>query len=308
MYPVIFVIPWIGVPVFSYGFMLGLSFVLGWVIIMRLGSADGLDKEILARCFMVTAASAIVAARLLYVLVNIETFRMGGWWKVLALNDGGLVAYGGFLGGFLGAWLYLSCHGIKLLAFTDVAVFSLASGLGITRLGCFLFGCCWGKPVPESAPALVKALAVRFPNWEVHFNAFREISHGLGTVSLNLQGSPAFLYHRSQGWVAPEAAYSLPVYPTQLLESLNGCIAFALLFLARKKRRFVGQVFCLFTMYYGLTRTAMEFLRGDKARGEAWGLFTSQWIGLATFILAFIAYQVLSRRSVAPLSQGRRAG
>jgi phosphatidylglycerol:prolipoprotein diacylglycerol transferase len=298
MYPILFTIPWIHLPIYSYGVMLGLSFIVGWVLIMHLGSIDGAAKERLAGCFIFTAVLAIVGARMLYILTNLEEFQRGGLLRMIDLRKGGLVAYGGFLGGFLGSWIYTSYYRITLWAFADVVAFALASGLGITRIGCFLFGCDWGKPIPASVPEFIKAIGVRFPNWDIQFNGFREISQGLGSALANLHGSPAFLHHVSQGWVSPNAAFSAYVYPTQLLESLNGWIAFFLLLIARKKRRFRGQVFCLFVMYYGLTRTAMEFLRGDTGRGEAGGFSTSQWIGLATFAMSFAVNWVLSRRAV----------
>jgi phosphatidylglycerol---prolipoprotein diacylglyceryl transferase len=297
MYPILFTIPLIGLPIYSYGFMLGLSFVAGWVIIMHMGSIDGIPKQKLIGCFIVTAVTAIVGARMLYIFTNIEEFQRDGFLRAVDLRQGGLVAYGGFLGGFFGAWSYLSYHHIKLWVFSDVAAFSLASGLGFTRIGCFFFGCCWGKPIPENAPGFIKAIGMRFPNWDIQFNGFKEISQGLGSGLLHLHGSPAFLHHVSEGWVSPNAAFSACVYPTQLLESLNGWVAFVLLLFARKRSRFKGQVFCLFIMYYGLTRTAMEFLRGDTGRGEAWGFSTSQWIGLLTFAVSLMVYGMLSRRA-----------
>jgi phosphatidylglycerol---prolipoprotein diacylglyceryl transferase len=297
MYPILFTIPWIHLPIYSYGFMLSLSFIVGWILIMHLGSIDGVSKERLAGCFIFTAVLAIVGARILYILTNLEEFQHGGLLRAVDLRKGGSVAYGGFLGGFLGGWIYMSYYRLTLWAFADVAAFALASGLGITRIGCFLFGCDWGKPIPASAPAFIKAIGVQFPNWDIQFNGFREISQGLGSALAHLHGSPAFLHHVSQGWVSPNSAFSVYVYPTQLLESFNGWIAFVLLFIARKKSWFKGQVFCLFTMYYGLTRTAMEFLRGDTGRGEAGGFSTSQWVGLTTFAMSLLLYWVLSRQA-----------
>ena len=302
MYPVLFVIPWLNLPVYSYGVMLGLSFIVGWVITMHLGGIDGIAKERLAGFYIFTVVIAIVGARILYVLNNLEEFQRGTWWMAADMRKGGLVVYGGFLGGFLGGWAYLSRHQMPLWPLADIAVFPLASGLGLTRMGCYLFGCDYGKPIPVSAPALIKAIGIRFPNWEIQFNGFREISHELESALAHLQGSPAFLHHVTQGWVSPNAAFSNDVYPTQLLESLNGWIAFVLLIVARKKSRFKGQLFCLFTMYYGLTRTAMEFLRGDTDRGEAWGFSTSQWIGMVTFTASLIAYWILSRRAATDAS------
>ena len=223
MYPILFTIPWINLPIYSYGVMLGLSFIVGWVLIMHLGSIDGVAKERLAGCFIVTAVFAIVGARMLYILTNLEAFQGNGLLRAVDLRNGGLVAYGGFLGGFLGSWIYMSYYRITLWVFADVVAFALASGLGITRIGCFLFGCDWGKPISASTPAFIKAVGVRFPNWDIQFNGFREISHGLGSALADShlpgtedRGSSIPAYHRLNSFRVVLNAYfgqGLPLLP-----------------------------------------------------------------------------------------------
>jgi phosphatidylglycerol:prolipoprotein diacylglycerol transferase len=199
------------------------------------------------------------------------------------VRKGGLVAYGGFLGGFLGSWLYLRRVKIRLLPWADVVVPTLASGLGITRIGCFLYGCDYGRPIPADAPAWVQAIGVRFPNW--------------GSDLPRAKGAPAFLHHVHDGLVSYHAELSALVYPTQLLEVLNGWVIFAVLMVMRKRTRFRGQMFLLFTGYYGITRALMEVLRGDTGRGGLGPLSTSQIVGIATFLAAVAAWIYLSRKA-----------
>ena len=71
----------------------------------------------------------------------------------------GLVAYGGFIGGLIGSWAFLAPKKIRLLAWADDAVPSLASGLLITRIGCYLFGCDFGKGLADSAPRWLEIAA-----------------------------------------------------------------------------------------------------------------------------------------------------
>ena len=115
------------VPIYSYGVMLGLSLVVGWYITLPLAEKDGLDRETMANCYVITALAALAGSRLLYIATNPSQFETVADW--FALRRGGLVAYGGFLGGFLGSWIYLRVKGIRLLPWADVAVPSLASGL-----------------------------------------------------------------------------------------------------------------------------------------------------------------------------------
>ncbi len=300
MYPILFKIPIIELPIYSYGMMLGLSLVFGWYIVMYLGQKDGFPKETLANCFIWTAVSAILGARVLFVLTNFDYFTEGNWWDMINMRKGGLVAYGGFIGGFLGAWIYLATHGIRLLAWADLCVPGVGSGLGITRLGCFMYGCDYGKPIPDDAPGWIKAIGISFPNWEYRFPDIIEQFHkGIGCMTGTFRGSPAFLHHLNMNTVGAGDLASLPVYPTQLIEVANGWIIFGLTLLVRSKSKFRGQAFLFFTAYYGITRTLMELVRGDTQRGGIGIMSTSQIVGITTFLAAVTAWIILSRKAAA---------
>jgi phosphatidylglycerol:prolipoprotein diacylglycerol transferase len=300
MHPVTFTIPGIDLPIFSYGVMLALSLIFGWNIVMRLGPRDGLPRDRLMVCFVVTAIAALLGSRLLYVATNPAQFRGAGMGALVDPRGGGIVAYGGFLGGFVGSWIYLKRARIRLLPWADIVVPTLAAGLGITRVGCFLYGCDYGRPIPADAPGFVRAIGVRFPNWDAQLADLKaRLADSAFSSPGQLDGSPAFLHHLHDGLVRAADAWSLPVYPTQLMEVLNGWIAFAITMLVRRRTRFRGQVFLVFTMYYGATRALMELLRGDVGRGGIGPLSTSQIVGIATLIAAAIAYAVLSKRAAA---------
>jgi phosphatidylglycerol---prolipoprotein diacylglyceryl transferase len=245
-------------PIYSYGVMLGLSLVVGWYLSLTLADRDGLPKETMANCYVITAVAAIIGSRLLYIVTNLDEFKTFS--DVFALRRGGLVAYGGFIGGFIGSWLFLSQHRIRLMPWADVAVPSLASGLFITRIGCYLFGCDFGKRLPESAPAFLKKLGT-FPHW------------ANGTLDGG-DGSPAFVRHldlfrgTNTGSAILSANASLPVHPTQVYESLVGLGLLGVLFLQRKNLRFRGQIFFTFVYAYGVLRFLLEMLRDDVERGE----------------------------------------
>lgn len=300
MHPVAFVIPGIDLPIFSYGVALALALIVGWNVILFLGPKDGLPVEKLKLCFVVTAIAALLGSRVLYIVTNPDQFRGAGPGDLLDPRGGGIVAYGGFLGGFLGSWLYLRRARIRLLPWADLVVPTLGSGLGIVRVGCFLYGCDYGRPIPADAPGWVGALGVRFPNWDVRFAELKaRLAASAFTTPGQLDGAPAFRHHLSEGLVRAQDAWSAAVYPTQLLEVANGWIAFAIAMLVRRRTRFRGQAFLVFTMYYGATRALMELLRGDVGRGGLGALSTSQIIGLATLAAAAVAYFLLARRAAA---------
>ncbi len=245
-------------PIYSYGVMLGLSLVVGWYLTLNLAERDGLPKETMANCYVIVALSAVVASRLLYIATNPDEFKQFS--DVYDLRRGGLVAYGGFVGGFLASWAYLSSQKIRLLPWADVAVPSLASGLLITRIGCYLFGCDFGKRLSDTSPSWLKKLGT-FPHWPEHTLASGD-------------GSPAFVRHLDLFRGTPlgsevlKANASLPVHPTQIYESLVGLLLLGLLLWQRKNQKFRGQIFFLFTFAYGAARFVLEVLRDDTERGS----------------------------------------
>ena len=290
MYPVLFSIPtpWGALPIYSYGVMLGSSLLFAWYFIMYMGKRiEGFDRELLASCFTWTAVGAIVGARLLYVLTNLDSYdSIGAWFD---LRSGGLVAYGGFLGGFVTAWAFWRLKKIPLVPFADIAVPTLASGLMFTRIGCYLYGCDYGRPLRDKAPDWLKS-AGTFPKWDAAgFPAF--------ACDQTINGSPAYQHHLDAGLLPSDATTSLAVHPTQIYESLAGLALFAFSFWLLTHRRFRGQVLIAVTAIYGLWRFFIEYLRDDPERGFAFGFSTSQLISLAILPLCMIAYIHFRKRA-----------
>ncbi|MDF2697308.1 MAG: Prolipoprotein diacylglyceryl transferase, partial [Labilithrix sp.] len=268
-------------PIYSYGVMLGLSLVVGWYLTLTLAERDGLPKETMANCYVITAIAAILGSRILYVVTNPDEFKQAS--DFFALRRGGLVAYGGFLGGYLGSWLYLRANKIRLMPWADVAVPSLASGLLITRIGCYLFGCDFGKRLPESAPEGLKKLGT-FPHW------------AQGTLE-GSEGAPAFARHLDivgkhspAGEELMKMGHSYPVHPTQIYESFVGLTLLALLLWQRKHQRFRGQIFFLFAFGYGYLRFLIETLRDDSERGEFGPMMGEHWLISGSLLIMSVAF------------------
>jgi len=257
--------PWVSLPIFSYGVMLGTSLLVGWFLVMKLAKKDGVPNSDAGRIYMWSAVWSMVGARALYVLTNLSSFD--GFLDAVMLHKGGMVAYGGMIGGFLASWYGCFRRDIPLLKWADASAPAVVLGTGITRIGCFLYGCDFGRP--SSLP-----WALAFPN-----------------------GSAAWDHHIRIGLITPDAAWSMPVHPTQLYESLVGFALFGFLMWLRKHRTFSGQVFLGWVLGYGTLRPLLELLRDDEQRGNVGPLSTSQFIGImsVTFGLALLA--VLLRKN-----------
>ena len=213
----------------------------------------------MANCYVVTALAALAGSRILYVVTNPDEFK--SVWDLFALRNGGLVAYGGFIGGLLGSWAFLAPKQIRLLAWADDAVPSLASGLLITRIGCYLFGCDFGKRLPDGAPALAEDARARSRTGRPgRSRAARGARRTCGTST----STAARRSRRS----SIRMNSSFPVHPTQLYESLVGLVLLVLLLWQRRYTRFRGQVFFLFVFAYGFLRFLLELWRDDVERGS----------------------------------------
>jgi phosphatidylglycerol:prolipoprotein diacylglycerol transferase len=169
---------------------------------------------------------------------------------VLKVWRGGLAYYGGFIFAAAFAFYYARKHRLPGWKMADLASPWIALGLALTRIGCFLNGCCYGK---------VSHLpwAVRFP--------------------------PGSAVHQAQvdaGKIAATAS-TLPVHPTQLyLAALNLLTFFVLYFVVRARKRFDGEVFAWLLILKGVFRSVVEIWRDDE-RGVLFGwLSTSQILSI----------------------------
>lgn len=85
------------------------------------------------------------------------------------------------------------------------------------------------------------------------------------------------------------APMDLHLHPTQLYDSANGFIIFAILLILRKFKKFDGQLFWTYTLLYAVGRFIVEIFRGDE-RGFVIESFlsTSQFIAIPLFIVSII--------------------
>lgn len=281
----------VGIPIYSYGVMLGTSLFVAWYVVMYLGEKrEGIPKEQLANAFIVTAVVAIACSRVLYIATNPDEFD--SLIKFIDLRSGGLVAYGGFLGGLFGSWLYWRNKPTSLASWADVTAPTLGLGLGFTRIGCYLFGCDFGARLGEDAPSWLRAMGT-FP--------------GAG-AGLNGEGSPAFQHHVANYDLARDAATSLPVHPTQIYESLLGFALAGVAMLVWQRRTFRGQVILIVAGIYSVWRFFIEYVRDDPERGEIFGLSTSQWISLALLPIVIALYVMMRKNVIAPAPALATAG
>jgi phosphatidylglycerol:prolipoprotein diacylglycerol transferase len=143
VHPVLFSVG--GWSVYSYGVMLALAFLACWLLARWYLPRKGLSAELATDLLLAAAAGGIVGARALYVATNWALFAANPLW-IFQLQRGGMVFYGGLAGGALAVTAYVLIMKLPVPVVADTAALALPLGSAIGRLGCFLNGCCAGRP------------------------------------------------------------------------------------------------------------------------------------------------------------------
>jgi len=143
MYPILIKVG--PLSVHAYGFFIALAFLFGIWISYNYLKREGLDPNMVFDLAIFVLISAIIGARLFYVIGEWEQYRNAPI-EIFMVQKGGLVFLGGFLLALLAVILYARFKNIPLLKLFDALAPGTALGYSIARIGCFLNGCCFGLP------------------------------------------------------------------------------------------------------------------------------------------------------------------
>ena len=253
MKPILFHIGDIAFP--SYFTFAALSFVSAALLASYRAEKLGLDPVRYIDLSLVIAVGSFIGARLFYILTVAPRQYLENPLDLFRVWEGGFVFYGGLIFGTLFGLAFAKYKKIPIGPGLDVAAPSMAIGMTIGRMACFLSGCCYGEVCNLDWP--------------------------LGVVFNEVDG------------ISPQARpLGVPLVPTQIMSSaLHLSIFFILIFVSLRKR-FSGQLWALYMILYSIGRAVVEMFRDDKIRGEYFGglLSTSQVISAAIFIAGIFFY------------------
>ena len=143
MRPVLF--QWRGVTFWAYPTLLYLGLVAGVLCGNLAARAAGLDPLRVYVATFLLLLPALAGARLLYVACNLARYR-GRISAVWSRQDGGAAQYGGLILAVPLSFPILRSLDLPIAAFWDVGLVTILVGMIPTRVGCFLNGCCAGRP------------------------------------------------------------------------------------------------------------------------------------------------------------------
>ncbi len=146
---------WGPVQVRSWGTMLMFGFAAGMLWALHDAREDEtITLDLMIDVTLAILVGAIIGSRIMSVVLEWDAYaaRPG---SVFRIWEGGLSFHGGLIGGTLGGSLLMWRRGLSVPRMADLLVPSVTLGYAITKVGCFLNGCCYG--VPTDLP------------WGVHF-------------------------------------------------------------------------------------------------------------------------------------------
>ena len=259
MHPVLVKIGWFSI--YSFGFMLALSFLAGIYLSSVRAKRLGVDPQIVLDLSVWVIIAGVVGSRLLYVAFHLDEYRNPA--DVFALWQGGATLYGGLALAFIVGYGFCKKRGTGFLLMGDILSPALALGIGLTRIGCFLSGCCYGRET--SLP------------WGVSFPP----------------DSPAGSFARSLA--AHEGVAAARLHPSQLYDSLLALLTFALLLALGGRLAKRGATFGFFLLAYGVSRFIVDFFRVYEQNMRFGGGFNWNQVVSAALVVAG-AYLLFFRR------------
>jgi phosphatidylglycerol:prolipoprotein diacylglycerol transferase len=265
MYPIFFRIPeWFpllgGAPITSFGVFMFLTFMVGGLVLRPEVERAGLEPEKAWDFIVMGVLGGILGAKAYYVLLNYGSLITDPIGSIF--SRGGMVWYGGFLGGLIAVSWEVNRSGLRWAQMADLIAPVLAIGYAVGRMGCFFVGDDYGRPTDAW-------FGVKFPQGAPPTRASVMENH------FGIEIDPYFVERFGE---------VIPVHPTQLYEVAISLMIFGFLWRIRKHNYAEGWIWWIWFVLAGAERFLVEFVRLKDDRFL--GIFTvAQLISLLLIVI-----------------------
>ena len=316
MYPTIFHLPLLHIPIYGYGLMMVFAFLSTQWLAGKLATLKGLDSEIFVNVALIALVSGVIGSRASHVLENLSYYtnpHLSVWdnfINIINIRSGGLTFYGGFILASPIVLGYLIYKKVPARLAMDIVAPCLTLGLAVGRIGCFLNGCCYGAPTsvpwgvqfPYGSSAYVDAYDAEKIDLPPELRAytfgsgdhFRPVTTEELQQGYYLTGNPdAPKYFLPANAKAVAAAQHAPaVHPAELYSTLTSLLMTAVLLCYFFLPHSPGRVFAMMLMLEGPSRFLLELLRVEPPVIGSMSL--SMVIGLILFPIGAVLWFVFS--------------
>lgn len=233
-----------------YSVLILFGIIIGFLLAKREGNKFEFPKDFIFDLGFWLVLFGIIGARLYYVIFNFELYK-NDIFSIFQIWNGGLAIHGGIIAGFITLIFYCKAKKVNCFRVTDIIVPSLIIAQSIGR---------WG-------------------------NFFNSEAHGPATTLSNLQNLyiPGFV-------IKGMNINGIYYHPTFLYESIWCFLGFIILLFVRKfyKSLKIGQLTCIYLMWYSVGRLFIEYLRTDSLMlGQ---IKVAQMVSLVLFLIGLICF------------------
>jgi len=130
--------------IYWYGAMVALGFVAGLWLALTRSQKYGLSRDKVSDLCFYVLICGLAGARVLFVFTDLKSF-IAEPLEIFKVWHGGLVFYGGLIGGLAAGIWFAEKNKLSFLVVADLLSPSLVIAHVFGRIGCFLNGCCYGK-------------------------------------------------------------------------------------------------------------------------------------------------------------------
>ena len=266
-----------------YGVIIAFGLILAALFGGRIAYTWKMDLSKMVDVLIYGMFGGIVCARAYYVIFQWDYYSIHPD-EIFQIWRGGLAIYGGIIGGLIAAFITCKLEKLNFYNLLDCAGMSLLIGQGIGR---------WGNYANQEA-----------------FGVFTNGNYGMMSdkVISYIESHPE-LYGLEK--VVDIAGYieenNLFVHPTFFYEFAWCMLGVLVLYIiTRKFRRFSGQTFLCYGIWYGIERTVVEGLRTDSLYIGNTGLRVSQVLSIAIVVVCavILVVKLLSLRKKPALIEG----
>jgi phosphatidylglycerol:prolipoprotein diacylglycerol transferase len=129
-----------------YGIIIDAAFITGTLLAYHHAVKSGVSTDHLLNLIIIIIPSALIGARLYYVIFNYQDYLYSPS-EALAIWHGGLAIHGGLLGSVLAGYIYIKKHKLDFWQYADVFAPSVILGQTMGRWGNFINQEAYGVPV-----------------------------------------------------------------------------------------------------------------------------------------------------------------
>ncbi len=235
---------WLGshfVQIRWYGVIIAFGFILAALFGGRIAYTWRINLSKMVDVLIYGTVGGVIGARAYYVIFKWDYYSANPE-EIIAIWNGGLAIYGGIIGGILAGYITCKLEKINFRNLLDMVGMSLLIGQGIGRWGNYANQEAFGVLTGGNYGMMSKSVVSYISRYPEKFGL-----EGVSDIPSYIEGNNLF------------------VHPTFFYEFVWCMVGFVLLFIVLKKcRKFSGQLFLCYGIWYGTGRAIFEGLRIDS--------------------------------------------